>query len=95
MAKIRRGTPLSYARFLSSAAGMKKAGSFRPTLKEAIEMIPGLRAHEQRLLSGGKYTVFAFTDPNWARCAPQNRAIAELRLRARKIGMRVIEVREK
>ena len=88
--------PTGNAAFLralpSSAAGMKKAGSFRPTLKEAIEMIPSLRAHEQRLLSGGKYTLFAVTYPNSRRCFPQNRAVDELRLRAQKVGMRLIEV---
>jgi hypothetical protein len=65
----------------------------RPTLKEAMEMIPEFKAQESRLLSDTRYTVFAVTYEHWDQAEAQNDAIAKLRERAPQIGIRVLEVR--
>ena len=70
-----------------------KTSEFRPSLKEAIEMFSGLRAQEGTLLSDKRYTIFVLTYPNWDHCKSQNEAVARLRERAVKIGIRIIEVR--
>jgi hypothetical protein len=65
----------------------------RPTLKEAIEMVPEFKARESELLSDKRYTVFAVTYEHWDQSKAQNDAIAKLRERASQIGIRVLEVR--
>lgn len=63
----------------------------RPTLKEAIEMVPGFRTEENELLADKRYTIFAVTYPHWADARAQNDAIAELRKTQNSI--RILEVR--
>ena len=65
----------------------------RPSLKEAIEMFSALREREAALLSGKRFTIFAFTYPNWDRCKEQNEAIEQLRGRITQSELRIIEVR--
>ena len=65
----------------------------RPSLKEAIEMFPQLKAHETTLLADKRYTVFAVTYPDWSRCKEQNEAITKLRERGKRTVIRIIEVR--
>jgi hypothetical protein len=70
-----------------------KVTSLRPTLKEAIEMVPDFRRQVGSLVSGAKYTAFVFTYVNWSQCKAQNEAIQELRKHAKESGIRILEVR--
>jgi hypothetical protein len=74
-----------------SIAG-SSVNTLRPTLKEAIEMIPSFRAQKQTLLASKQYTAFVITYPDWDRCKAQNDAIAELRKHSQEIGVRILEV---
>lgn len=82
----------AFIRALPRSIAGTKTESLRPTLKEAIEMFPGLKKREQALLSGSRYTAFVITYPGWERCKAQNDAIAELKKRSREAGVHVIEV---
>jgi len=70
----------------------KKSNDVRPSLKEAIEMLPDFKKHEDELLSDKRYTVFAVTYPNDAECKRQNEAVAQLRTSGQS-KIRVLEVR--
>lgn len=70
-----------------------KTVAARPSLKEAIEMLPQLKAQEGALLADKRYTLFAATQLNSNRCKAQNEAIANLRKRAGQMKIRIIEVR--
>jgi hypothetical protein len=66
----------------------------RPTLREAMGMLPELKPYESEFLKKKGYTVFALTYPgDPTRCKAQDEAVKQLEGRARRIGIRVIEVR--
>jgi hypothetical protein len=70
-----------------------KTSEIRPTLQEAMEMFAELRPYSATPPEKNEVTVFALTFPDKAFCKAQNDAIALLKTRARRIGIRVIEVR--
>lgn len=65
----------------------------RPTLKETIEMLDELKPDEAALLAGKEYTVFALTFRGPRDSKEQDEAVQELKKRARRIGINVIDVR--
>ncbi|MGH9897695.1 MAG: hypothetical protein ACRD4L_02435 [Pyrinomonadaceae bacterium] len=87
-------TNAAFLRTLPQAiSSTKKTDVARPSLKEAIEMFPALKAQEGALLADKRYTVFAVTYPDWDHCKDQNEAVAKLRKRAGQLKIRIIEVR--
>lgn len=83
----------AFLRALPGGIGLAKTIEVRPSLKEAIEMFADFKVRGATLLADKRYTVFALTYPDWDRCKAQNDAMAKLRERADKIGVRVLEVR--
>ncbi len=67
-------------------------GSSRPSLKETLDMFPALHNNKDHFLQGNMYTVVSITFPHWALCKAHNDAVERLRHRARKLGIRVLEV---
>ncbi|MDQ2840360.1 MAG: hypothetical protein M3Y72_04830 [Acidobacteriota bacterium] len=70
-----------------------KNDSVRPTLKEAMEMVPELKAQSEQIMRDKRYTLFAVTFPNWNEAMEQNKAVADFERRSSRTGIRVIEVR--
>jgi hypothetical protein len=70
----------------------QKSDVLRPSLKEAIEMVPEFEMRKDELLADKRYTVFAVTYPDSEDCQQQNRALAQLRAK-RQGNVRVFEVR--
>jgi len=71
-----------------------KTDEIRPTLQEAIEMLAELKPYEAAIMARKQVTIFALTYPaDTARCGAQDQAIQQLKERAQRIGIRVIEVR--
>jgi|SRR5271165_1273395 len=83
----------AFIRGLPGSIASAKAGSPRPTLQEAMEMIPEFKGRHRVAQAGAQYTLFAVTWADWDHCKPQNDAVAELRKRSRETGVRIIEVR--
>lgn len=72
----------------------EKKQKVRPTLKEAMEMIPELKPYEAAVLAKKEYAVLALTFvPPSPQCKAQDAVIRHFERRARGIGVRVIEVR--
>ena len=72
---------------------MAKTNEVRPTLQETMQMLTELQTYEAAPPAKKEYTVFALTYSDSERCKAQNEAIHQLKSRARRIGIRVIEVR--
>jgi len=93
--------PTKNAAFLRALPGdlpqgsVAKTDKIRPTLQEAMGMVPELKPYEGGFLGGNEYTVFAvtFPDSTSARCKAQNEAVQKLKSRAGQIRLHVIEVR--
>lgn len=87
---------VSNARFISSLSSGSPIPTAvitrRPTLEEALQIIPALRPFKSRFLSTGHPTLLAFTYPNWQDAANQNKLLAELETRSH-ASMQIIEVR--
>jgi hypothetical protein len=83
----------AFLRNLPQGIKSAKTDAIRPSLKEAIEMFPALKAQESTLLADKRYTIFAVSYPNWEICKEQNEAVAKLRERAAQAKIRIIEVR--
>jgi hypothetical protein len=77
---------------LPKAIPNQKSNVVRPSLKEAIEMVPEFKTHEDELLSDKRYTVFAVTYPDSEECREQNKAVAQLLAKGQG-KVRVLEVR--
>jgi hypothetical protein len=78
---------------LSKEIPTRKSNAIRPSLKEAIEMLPEFKMREAELLSDKRYTVFAVTYPNSEECKQQNEAVAKLLTSKGQSNIRVLEVR--
>jgi hypothetical protein len=76
-----------------TGAATSTLGAIRPTLREAIEMVPEFNARKQTQLTNGLYTLFIITFPDWDQCKAQNEAVAEFRRHTRELGVRILEVR--
>lgn len=86
-------TNAAFLRTLPEGIGKAKTSVARPSLKEAIEMFPELKAQEDALLADKRYTIFAITYPDWDHCKDQNEAVAKLRENKAQANIRIIEVR--
>ncbi|MGO9230226.1 MAG: hypothetical protein ACLQKA_13610 [Bryobacteraceae bacterium] len=64
----------------------------RPSLQQAIDMIPALRAKRNELLAYKGLTLVSVTYLKWSRCKEQNDALQELRKRTAAANIRIIEV---
>ncbi len=71
----------------------KQTNEVRPTLREAMEMFAEFKPYEAAPPAKKEYTVFALTYPGTPFCKAQNDAIQQLKNRARRTGICVIEVR--
>jgi hypothetical protein len=66
--------------------------SIRPSLSEALNMVPDLEAKANDLISRGIYTIIAVTLADCPACRTQDAAVAELRARLGKNSVQLIEV---
>jgi len=89
-----------FIRALAKAIPVAKTGAVRPapvatrpTLREAIEMVPEFNVQKQALLTNDLYTLFVISFADWDECKAQNDAVAEFRKRSRESGVRILEVR--
>jgi len=85
----------AFIRALPTSIPQAKKGNtdeLRPTLQEALALIPELAQYSAVRLPKHQYTLFALTFIDQARCKAQNEAIQGLKDRAQRAGIRVIEV---
>jgi hypothetical protein len=79
----------AFLRALPRSAAEAKTSAMRPTLQETLALFPEFGAPP----AGMRYAVLATTYPDWDKCKAQNDAIEELKARARKMGIWVLELR--
>lgn len=71
---------------------LPKPIQLRPTLQEAMSILPELKRYSSILQGNKKYTILAMTYPGTGMCEAQNEAMEQLNHRVRTLGIRVIEV---
>lgn len=82
------------ARIRKLPGGLSGAGTVanRPSLKDAIEMIPAVSSQKSELLKTGKYTIFAVNYAHWPPGRPQSEAIAAFLRSNKQANVQVVEV---
>ena len=83
----------AFIRAFPDSIRQAKADHVRPTFKEAIEMVDELKPYEAALLARKGCTVFAVAFPGFGESEEQDEAVRELKHRADKLGIGVVEVR--